>query len=299
MDSPIRTLDTAGWSAVAGRPEWIAALEAGEVLYFPRLAFALSDAERALIAPGLLAEGVRNISLDAQGRLKGVAGGPEVEAQVSALIGRFARQARQLCRDLFPAYDAHLRPAPTSLRPTQVSTRKQSVRADDRRMHVDSFPSRPNYGERILRVFTNVDPQGEARVWRVGEPFESIARRYLPQAKPYAGWQAKLLQALKVTKSLRSEYDHLMLQLHDHMKADEAYQRGGPQVTFPFPSGSTWVCFSDQTVHAAMSGQGMLEQTFHLPVAHQYDPQASPLAIMTRLVGRPLAGAPLPAASLA
>ena len=43
-----------------------------------------------------------------------------------------------------------------------------------------------------------------------------------------------------------------------------------------------------------MSGQYMLEQTFHLPVAHQYDVQASPLAILTRLAGHPLAGAPLP-----
>ena len=294
MSNPIRTLDVADWSAATGRPEWIAALEAGEVLYFPRLAFTLSDAEQALLQPSLLAEGVRNISLDAQGRLKGVAGGPDVESQVSALIGRFAGQARALCRALFPAYDAHLRAAPTSFRPTQVSTRKQSVRADDRRLHVDAFPTRPNYGERILRVFTNVNPQGEPRVWRVGEPFEAVARRYLPQARRYVQWQAKLLQALKVTKSFRSEYDHLMLQLHDRMKADEAYQRDCPQVTMRFPTGSTWVCFSDQTVHAAMSGQYMLEQTFHLPVARQYDVHASPLAILIGLAGRPLAGAPLP-----
>lgn len=294
MDNPIRTLELADWSAAVDQPRWAAALEAGEVLYFPRLAFSLSADEQALLEPGLLAEGVRNISLDAQGRLKGVAGGPQVQAQVAALIARFATQARALCRGLFPAYDAHLRAAPTSLRPTQVSTRKQSVRADDRRLHVDAFPSRPNYGERILRVFTNVNPQGEPRVWRVGEPFEAVARRYLPQARPYVQWQAKLLQALKVTKSFRSEYDHLMLQLHDLMKADEAYQRECEQVTMPFPTGSTWVCFSDQTVHAAMSGQYMLEQTFHLPVAHQYDVQASPLAILTRLAGHPLAGAPLP-----
>ena len=31
-----------------------------------------------------------------------------------------------------------------------------------------------------------------------------------------------------------------------------------------------------------MSGQYMLEQTFHLPPAHQYDLQASPLAILMR-----------------
>jgi hypothetical protein len=293
---PILSLDVAAWSGSPGQAEWIAALEAGEVLYFPRLAFELSPSEQALMNPGLLAEGVRNISLDPQGQIKGVAGGPQVEAQVASLVGRFAAQARSLCRGLFPEYDRHLRPAPTSLRPTQVSTRKQSVRADDRRMHIDSFPSRPNYGERILRVFTNVNPHGEPRVWRLGEPFEDVARRYLPVAKPYLAWQAKLLQALKVTKALRSEYDHLMLQLHDRMKADEAYQQDGPQLRFEFPPGSTWVCFSDQAVHAAMAGQYMLEQTFHLPVRHQYDVQASPLAILTRLAGHPLAGAPLPPA---
>jgi len=131
-------------------------------------------------------------------------------------------------------------------------------------------------------------------VWRVGEPFEQVARRYLPLAKPYSAWQARVLEVLHVTKQLRSEYDHLMLQLHDRMKADEDYQRNSPQQTVPFPAGSTWVCFSDQTVHAAMTGQHMLEQTFHLPVARQYDPGASPLAILTRLAGRPLAGAPVP-----
>ncbi|HMA06919.1 MAG TPA: Kdo hydroxylase family protein [Ramlibacter sp.] len=293
MDA-ILTLGLQDWSDASGDTGWIAAAEAGQVLYFPRLAFRLSAAEQALLRPGLLAEGVRNISLDGEGRLKGVAGGKPVEGSVLPLVSRFAVQARDLVRRLFPAYDAHLIAAPTSLRPVQVSTRKQSVRADDRRLHVDAFPSRPNRGERILRVFSNVNPHGEPRVWRIGEPFEDVARRYLPRARAYSGRQAAVLHRLGITKSLRSEYDHLMLQLHDRMKADEEYQRNSPQQTMPFPSGSTWVCFSDQTVHAAMAGQYLLEQTFHLPVAWQYDPNASPLAILTRLMGRPLAGAPLP-----
>jgi hypothetical protein len=196
-------------------------------------------------------------------------------------------------RGLFPAYAPHLKPAPTSLRPIQVSTRRQSVRADDRRLHVDAFPSRPNRGERILRVFCNVNPVGQARIWRVGEPFEVVARHFLPRAKPYSAWQAALLWRLGVTKSLRSEYDHLMLQLHDLMKADEDYQRNAAQQEVALAAGSTWVCFSDQTVHAAMAGQHLMEQTFHLPVDRLYDPLSSPLAILTRLAGRPLAGAPL------
>jgi hypothetical protein len=288
MQDRIVELDATDWLAPGCDPKWIEAVEDGKVLYFPRLAFELSAGERALLKPELLAEGVRNISWDAQRGLKGVAGDEKVQAAVQDLVSRFASQATQLVHQLFPAYAPHLRAAPASLRPRSVSNRKQSVRADDRRLHVDAFPSRPNYGERILRVFANVNPQGEPRVWRVGEPFEDVARRFVPQAKPYSRWQAKVLNGLHVTKSLRSEYDHLMLQMHDRMKADEDYQRDAPQVTMPFPPGTAWVCFSDQTVHAAMSGQYMMEQTFHLPVAKQYNCEASPLAILSRLAGHPL-----------
>lgn len=296
MRDPIVVLPLADWFGASADAAPVAAVEAGQVLHFPRLAFTLGPAEAGLLGPHLLAQGSRNISLDAQGVLKGAAGEAGVQATVATLMARFATQARALVRGMFPAYDASLRPAPTSLRPTNVSTRKQSVRADDRRLHVDAFPTRPNRGERILRVFTNINPAGEPRVWRVGEPFEDLARRYVPAIKPYSPWQARVLHGLGVTKSLRSEYDHLMLQLHDRMKADDAYQQDAPQQRVEFPASSTWICFSDHTLHAAMSGQYMLEQTFHLPVAAQYDPAASPLGILTRLAGRPLHGAPLPAA---
>jgi hypothetical protein len=133
-----------------------------------------------------------------------------------------------------------------------------------------------------------VNPDGAPRVWRVGEPFEAVAGRFLPRARPYSRWQARLLQTLHVTKSFRSEYDHLMLQLHDGMKSDLDYQKNAQQETVPFPAGSVWVCFSDQTSHAVMSGQYMLEQTLHLPAARQYNPDSSPLAILSRLTGRTL-----------
>ncbi|HVZ43083.1 MAG TPA: Kdo hydroxylase family protein [Ramlibacter sp.] len=291
MEDPVLTLENiARWDAPGESRDAIDAVESGGVLYLPRLAFALFEDETRLLRPDLLADGVRNISFAGSSALKGVAGGAQTEAAVVKMMGRFRAQSTELVSGLFPAYAPHLRLAPTSLRPKQVSSRRQSVRADDRRLHVDAFPTRPNRGERILRVFTNINPHGESRVWRVGEPFEDLARRYLPRAAPYSAWKARALHLLHVTKSLRSEYDHLMLQLHDLMKADEAYQRDAPQRTVHFAPGTTWVCFSDHTLHAAMSGQFMLEQTFHLPVAKQYDPGASPLAILTRLTGHALAG---------
>ena len=291
MPSPIVELDLNDWGAAPeARPEWTAAVEAGKVLWFPRLAFAVRPDERALLREDMLAPKSRNVSLGADGVLKGAGGDGAEQARLAAMVGRFRMQALALVDALFPAYRGALTAAPTSFRPRRVETRRQSVRADDRRMHVDAFPSRPNYGERILRVFANINPAGAPRVWRVGGDFESVACHFLPGAKPYRAWQARALQALHVTKSLRSEYDHLMLQLHDRMKYDERWQQQGEQWRVPFAAGSCWVCYSDQAVHAVMEGQYMMEQTLYLPPGREANPAASPLQILTRLVGRPLAG---------
>lgn len=274
-----------------GNPAWIAALEAGKVLYFPNFGqhgFAPHKEELALFREDIRDPKTRNISLSSGGDLKGVVGDDATRALMAGMIGRFRAEAEGLLGNLVPRYGEHLRRGATSFRPAVVQNRVQSWRADDRRMHVDAFPSRPNYGERLLRVFTNVNQEGEPRVWRVGEPFEDVARRFLPKVKPYSAWQAKVLNMLHVTKSLRSEYDHIMLQLHDAMKSDLDYQKNAPQVTFGFPPGCAWVCFSDQTSHAVMAGQYMMEHTLQLSPMHQYDKDASPLAILTRMRGHAL-----------
>jgi hypothetical protein len=289
MEKQIVEIDMA--SLGHGNPAWIAALEAGKVLYFPDFGqhgFAPRQDELALFREDIRDPKVRNISLDPRGTLKGAVGDEATQALMAGMIGRFRDEAEALLDKLVPRYSEHLRRGSVSFRPAKVETRVQSWRADDRRLHVDAFPSRPNRGERLLRVFTNVNLEGTPRVWRVGEPFEDVAKRFLPRVKPYVAWQAKLLSALHVTKSLRSEYDHLMLQLHDAMKADLDYQKNAPQETFGFPPGCAWVCFSDQTSHSVMSGQYMLEHTLQLSPMRQYDKESSPLAILTRLQGHAL-----------
>ena len=289
METQLVELGLTDWAAATPNKAWIAELEAGKVLYFPRLGFELLPDERRLLTPSLLSPDVRNISLDANGKLKGAVGDDAVQRATAAMVGRFRAQAQQLIQGLLPHYTPALRLAPTSYRPAQVETRVQSWRADDRRLHVDAFPSRPNYGERILRVFTNINPNGEPRKWRVGEAFPSLAARFLPQLKaPYRPAVASLMKTLGVTKQLRSEYDHLMLQLHDRMKADLAYQRDGIQEAVDFAGGSSWMVFSYQAPHAAMGGQFMLEQTWFLPVKAMAHPEHAPLRVLERLTGRAL-----------
>jgi hypothetical protein len=100
--------------------------------------------------------------------------------------------------------------------------------------------------------------------------------------------ESSVLRALQVTKTPRSEYDHLMLGLHDAAKADLTYQSAAPQQEIRFDPGTTWICFSDQVMHAASAGQFMFEQTIHLPIEALYAPERSPLAILERITGRRL-----------
>ncbi|MDB5894291.1 MAG: 3-deoxy-D-manno-oct-2-ulosonic acid (Kdo) hydroxylase [Rhodoferax sp.] len=295
MKNPIVEVPATRWSGQRPDAALTAALEGGGVLYFPGLRFSLSDAEAALLRPDLRDPKSRNISQPpGQGdTVKGAVGSEAELATLAGMMRRYREQAVGLVGDLFPGYSQHLRLEPTSYRPTEVESRQQSWRADDKRLHVDAFPSRPNRGERILRVFSNLNPAGVPRLWRVGEPFEAMAARFMPCVKPYRAWQASLLQKARVTKSLRSEYDHMMLQLHDLMKQDAGYQRDADQLEMPFAAGSSWVCFSDQTLHAVYSGQFMMEQTFFMAPRYQNHPERSPLGILSRLAGRPLAGAPL------
>jgi len=291
-DEPVHTLALATWTppAVAEAGAALAReLERGQVLYLPRLDFTFDERELRFLNPQWSSGRSKNISIDgAEARLKGAAGSPQEVEELRRLVTRFRTQAGDLVTRLFPAYTPHLRLARTSYRPMRVDNRASSWRKDDSRLHVDAFPSRPNRGERILRVFANVDPHGEPRVWRLGEPFENIAKRLLPRIRRPLPGSAWLLAALRITKTRRTEYDHIMLGLHDRMKSDLDYQRNAPQTTFAFAARSAWICFSDQVAHAAMKGQFMLEQTLHLPVQALYEPASSPLYVLERLVGRGL-----------
>jgi hypothetical protein len=204
------------------------------------------------------------------------------------MLARFSENARSLVNSLFPAYRTRLQRARASFRPVEIAGRASSWRKDDTRLHIDSFPASPVQGRRILRVFTNVNPGGQPRSWRLGEDFDGLARHFGPTLRLPMPGVAAVLHALRITKTRRSPYDALMLQLHDRMKADALYQTGVQQRAFDFPAGSTWIAFTDQVSHAAMAGQYQLEQTFLLPVDAMIDGSRSPLRVLERVKGRPL-----------
>jgi hypothetical protein len=291
-DGPLASLPLRSWESPGGRTlsaDALAALEQGRVLHFPVLGFALSPEEAALLDPALTDPKRKNISLGGKG-LSGTVAQGETRERVQALLARYRDQTGTLLDALFPGYRASRHSPATSLRLHAIGTWQPSWRKDDRLLHVDAFPSRPLHGERILRVFTNINPDpAQPRTWRVGGSFESVARHYLPElTQPWRPWLAGLMHSVGITKRRRTEYDHLMLQLHDAMKRDAAYQREGDWIKVDFAPGSSWICFSDQVPHAAMSGQFMLEQTWHVPLAAMQHAELSPVRVLERLTGRPL-----------
>jgi hypothetical protein len=272
-----------------GGPDVQSALESGDVVFCPGLTFTVEPAEQALFTPAILG-GSKNASYDpAADRLGGtsVSGG---NAEVlRGFIRRFSDASADLVNRLFPGYRREITRARASFRPAEIAGRVTSWRKDDTRLHVDAFPATPSGGKRILRVFANVNPAGRPRAWRIGDEFEAVARRFADRLRLPVPGTGALLAFVRVTKTPRSPYDALMLQLHDRMKQDNTFQTESPQTAVEFPAGSTWMAFTDQVSHAATAGQYQLEQTFLLPVAAMREPARSPLNILERIKGKRLA----------
>lgn len=284
-------MDGVGWSEVPADEVTSTAarvLERGDVILFPELRFPVDAAESLLFTPAILGSS-KNASYDpATRRLGGTTATGRDAEMLRAFIHRFSESAAALVARVFPDYAGRIARGRASFRPAEIAGRQSSWRKDDTRLHVDSFPATPSGGRRILRVFSNVNPAGQPRAWRLGDDFDAVARRFAPQLRVPPPGVGHLLALLRVTRTPRSAYDALMLQLHDRMKADEEFQKGSPQSRVDLPAGSTWMAFTDHVSHAATSGQYQLEQTLLLPVDAMLDPDRSPLRILERIKGRRL-----------
>lgn len=285
------TLPTTVWSQPFSSQEQqnaISALEDGQIIYLPQLPFTLLKNEDIFLSPRHLINR-KNISFNPKNcRLKGTVYFGEEAGRLMYFIQRFSQQSFQLIKNLFPLYEPSLIEGRSSFRPAEIKGRVSSILKDDTRLHVDAFPATPNQGNRILRVFTNINPHGAARHWLLGESFEAVVKHFYSKLKrPFFGSRA-LLSWLKITKSYRSLYDHYMLTLHNEMKLSDSYQKNVSKTEMHFPPGATWIVLTDQVSHAALSGQHLLEQTYYLPVSSMQQPEKSPLKILESVLGKRL-----------
>ncbi len=280
----LEVLTISDWDIVPNQQvqqQAINALEAGKVVYLPELCFSIQPEEQQFLDPTVCGKR-KNVCYDlSKHQLSGMHSLFANSAGLRSLMQRYAIHSAKLLSNLLPSYIPHVAQARTSLRPVEIAGRvPKSYRKDDTRLHVDAFPASPMQGRRILRVFSNVNPLGAARVWRVGDSFANVVDRFAPSVrKPVPGF-AGFLNACGITKSYRTLYDHFMLHIHDNMKADLDYQRFVPQQEVSFKAGSTWLVYTDQVSHAAMAGQHVFEQTFNLPVQGMQNQATSPLRML-------------------
>lgn len=284
----IQTLDINNWQGPfveSMQLDAVSDLENGKIIYCPHLSFELSRAEKALLTPRTLDKNSKNISYNAiDKQLKGCRLKNHPLQDMKGMLSRYQIFSERLIGALIPHYRSRLIKGRTSYRPIEITGRQTSQLKDDTKLHVDAFSATPTQGNRILRVFTNINPFGQNRHWQLGEPFEEVVNQFAGSLKKPIWGSRTLLSLFKMTKSYRSLYDHYMLQLHDQMKLNPEYQANVSKLDFYFPPGSSWIVMTDCVSHAALSGQYVLEQTFYLPVERMQNPELSPLKILERCI---------------
>ena len=279
-------------------------LEEGKILIFDAIPFDLPETDRAFLLSqkqsGFKAH--KNVSYrPQQDILRGAAEeNPEEAKRLHDVMRNYSKQVVAFLSKFLAPYAPHWALDFATWRPLEEKNRDLPLHKRNDLLHVDAFPSRPSQGSRILRCFTNINPQ-RSRIWATTEGFEVLAERFAldagltqiaRQAHSPVGLLkrgvAPLLKAVGVRGADRSAYDQFMLRFHDFLKENSDYQQKWEKTTLEFKPFSTWMCFTDAVPHAALSGQYALEQTFIIPMKGMVVPQKSPLRVLESLCGKTL-----------
>jgi hypothetical protein len=268
-------------------------LERGEVVYLPTCPFALPVGDDLHFLFGQTLGGRRHKNISYDPRTGAASGfrrhGDEQATRLAHLLAEFADTAASWLTKALPRYAAGWRRDRASFRPEEEATRHLRLHARNDLLHIDAFPSRPTGGDRILRLFVNIN-LSEPRVWLTSDTFPRLLERFghvvgLPTGRASL---ARRLLGLFNPRPPRSLYDGFMLRLHHHLMSDEHFQEKGPRRFWSFAAGSAWLAFTDSVSHAELRGRYALEHTFFVPVDCLLDPGQAPATLFQRACGLPL-----------
>ena len=274
-------------------------LEAGNILYFPRTPFDFPDDDVQFLLTRKQTDAAfhKNIAYrPAADLITGIdkSAGPEVD-RLRAILRGYSQHSARFLGDLLSPYAGKWKLDFASYRPLEERGRPARLRARNDLPHVDAFPTRPTNGDRILRLFTNLNP-AQNRVWITSQTFDVIGTRFakaigLPRARGGNAIQRafrKIATAAHLPGANRSPYDDFMHRCHNAMKENAEFQEGCPKQRWEFPPHSTWIVFTDFVSHAVLEGQYALEQTFIVARDAMVRPESAPVTILESLAGYPL-----------
>lgn len=299
--------NAAGWAPTAipqDRAGWYCSrLEEGQIVFFPGIPFELPAGDRDFLI------GVRQTSASyhknisyrpREDRVHGLDHGSAEADRLRAIMRAYSRHVTAFAADFLRPYARGWRLDFASFRSLEERGRDLPLKSRNDLLHTDAFPTRPTNGNRILRVFTNLNPS-EPRVWLTGEPFDVIAPRLAAHAgladcaaksrsplRPLRRLPGRLGSALGLPLPDRSPYDSFMLGFHDYLKANRTFQESTARSRWEFPPNSTWIVFTDSVPHAVLSGRLALEHTYIISEGDLLLPEKSPRQVLEKLAGTPL-----------
>jgi hypothetical protein len=296
-----------GWTnpaQAAQRARWCCEqLEDGRILYFDGIPYDFPEADRRFLLEQRQSGSRihKNISYrPRQDALRGSAtDNPADIERLHGIMRHFSEEIVGLLSNVLTPYAALWSLDFASYRPEEEKGRDLSTHKRNDLLHVDAFPTRPTRGGRILRCFTNINPT-RSRDWLTTDRFPELADKFakaagLDEIAKSGDSRGSFMNTLKKAVGLkvveRSPYDKFMLRFHDYLKENSEFQQTCNKIHIAFPPMATWMCYTDSVPHAVLSGQYALEQTFIIPVKALVRPEKSPIRVLEKLAGRPLATA--------
>jgi hypothetical protein len=279
--------------AAKGRGSPVERLERGEVLFYPKAPFALPQGADLdfLLQQELGTMAHKNISYNPHNdKVNGfVRRSAEQVERLRGIFARFSKAATDWMAELLPHYTHGWHLDRASFRPQEEATRRLRANARNDLLHVDAFPGRPSRGNRILRVFANINPR-EPRIWVTSDPFAKLLKRYGEAAglpgRDRTQWLKHLGQSVlglfRPQVGRRSEYDLFMLRFHDYLKLSEEFQEKGPKYLHTFPPGCVWVAMTDTCSHAVLRGRYALEHSYFVSPTVLALPEESPPVLLRK-----------------
>lgn len=264
-------------------------LERNELDFWPTCPFVLPPAGELdfLRRQETSAYGHKDVSFDPVRRKLGGQKSPHPsdDRRLADLLIQFSDAATTWLTAVYPRYAAGLVRDRVTVRTEEEATRTLRLTARNDLLHIDNFPTRPSFGQRILRLFVNINP-GDPRVWATSERFPELLSRFAARhrvpARTQREWTAPAARVLGLFagRRRRSAYDAWMLRLHHFLKEDQGFQLLAARRMWSFPPGSMWLLFTDGLAHAQLRGRFALEHSFFVPPECLQLPEESPLGLL-------------------